>query len=168
MFSLNAKFEERQLEWAGQDVEDAAEAFEHAILKAKDAKPPAYQLLTRVFEYSVRLASIHAVSRAGADAVVTMDDLHWGAAWALASARTMMEQAGTMMARNDHESDLNLVTAAIKEAKTISQRDLLRHRDVRHIQARDLAGIIDQLKLSEMITAQKAGRQTLEFHWIAS
>ena len=38
-------------------------------------------LMGRVFEYSIRLASLHAVSREGRLATVTMADLSWGTSW---------------------------------------------------------------------------------------
>ena len=49
-----------------------------------------------------------------------MADLEWGAAWALESARSMMEiWAATMMARNDHEEKVNAVSEAVRSKGAI-------------------------------------------------
>ena len=48
-------------------------------------------LLGRVFEYAVRLASSHAVSRGGPGGAVAMVDLEWGMAWSVQSANALIE-----------------------------------------------------------------------------
>ena len=65
VFSSIAKVQERQLGW-GPGAEAAADELDEAILTIMDFKPPGYQLLGRTFEYAVRLAGVHAVSRGGA------------------------------------------------------------------------------------------------------
>ena len=55
-----------------------AEELEEQILVAMDGDPETAPLLGRVFEYSIRLASLHAVSREGLTAAVTMADLVMG------------------------------------------------------------------------------------------
>jgi hypothetical protein len=137
---------EHHLEWAAPDVEARADAFEEEILAIIDAKPHGYALLGRVFEYTVRLASIHAISCTGPTATVGLADLHWGAAWAIESASSMMDAAATMMASNDYEKNLNKVRAAIRKAPggVITRSDLM--RAVRGISPRDMDGFVQRLK----------------------
>jgi len=143
IFAPHTEFDGRTLEWASPDVEARANAFEEEILVIQDARPPGYPLLGRVFEYSVRLASIHAVSRGGAFAKVGHDDLEWGAAWALESARSMMVSAASLMVRTDYEEKVNAVSAAIREAGEMPRGELL--RACRHINAREMDSILKQL-----------------------
>ena len=143
VFSPLAAVRERELEWELADVEVRANAFEEEILAVVDAKPSGYQLLGRVFESTVRLASIHAVSREGSSARVSHGDVEWGAAWALESARSMMDSAATMMARNDHEEKVNAVSEAVRSKAKIPRSDLL--RTCRHIKASEMEAIIKQL-----------------------
>ena len=143
VFSPLAVVDERALEWTSADVGARADAFEEEILAVMDAKPPGYQLLGRVFESTVRLASLHAVSREGSSANVGLGDIEWGAAWALESARSMMDSAATMMARNDHEEKVNAVSEAVRSKGEIPRSDLL--RTCRHINAREMEAIIKQL-----------------------
>ena len=143
VFSPLAVVDERALEWTSADVGARADAFEEEILAVMDAKPPGYQLLGRVFESTVRLASLHAVSREGSSANVGLGDIEWGAAWALESARSMMDLAATMMARNDHEEKVNAVSEAVRSKGEIPRSDLL--RTCRHINAREMEAIIKQL-----------------------
>ena len=169
VFSSIAKVQERQLGW-GPGAEAAADDLDEAILTIMDAKPPGYQLLGRTFEYAVRLAGVHAVSRGGALARVEMDDLSWGAAWALDSARSMMDAAANLMARNEYEANVNAIKAVIREAGTIRKRDVL--RKVQNINARERDGIIDQLAEAEVIEklsvkpGEKGGRPTMAYRWI--
>jgi Bifunctional DNA primase/polymerase, N-terminal len=150
IFSPLGSFDERALEWESARVEARANDFEEEILAIMDAKPPGYQLLGRVFEYSVRLASLHAVSREGTFAKVAHGDLEWGAAWALESARSMMDSAATMMARNDHEEKVNAVSEAVRSKCELPRGELL--RTCRHINAREMDAIIKQLGEAGIIT----------------
>jgi hypothetical protein len=81
VFSLDAPLDDvvRRLPWTSDDVGRRANELDEQILVAMDGNPETAPLLGRVFEYSVRLASLHAVSRDGRDAKVTMSDLAWGA-----------------------------------------------------------------------------------------
>jgi hypothetical protein len=167
VFSPLAAVRERKLEWASARVEARANAFEEEILAVVDAKPPGYQLLGRVFEYTVRLASLQAVSREGALARVGHDDLAWGASWALESARSMMDSAGTMMARNDHEEKVNAVSEAVRSKGEIARGELL--RTCRHINAREMGAIIEQLGEAGIIvrhTVPGGTRPKTVYTWI--
>jgi hypothetical protein len=96
--------------------------------------------------------------RPGALAKVGHGDLAWGAAWALESARSMMDSAGTMMARNDHEEKVNAVSVAIRGKGEIARNDLL--RSCRHVNAREMEAIIKQLGEAGIIEERKVGSGT--------
>lgn len=149
----------RCLEWADQGLRTVAIDFEEAILAATDEADRIVKNLSgRIFEYAVRLASIHAVSRAGASARVTLDDLAWGAAWARESAELMIGQAKTLMASSDYEAKLNLIRNVIRDAGTIGKRELL--RQVRSIAARERDDIIRHLIDSGEILSVKIDTKT--------
>jgi hypothetical protein len=133
----------RRLPWAGSDVLKRAHDLEEQILVAMDGNAVQAPLLGRVFEYSVRLASLHAVSREGVNARVTAADLSWGTAWAVQSAQAMVESVAGLMASTEYETKFNMVRNLIKEAGQIGRRQLL--RKVRSINARERDDIIRHL-----------------------
>jgi Bifunctional DNA primase/polymerase, N-terminal len=135
---------ERRIGWRSSAAKERLKAFRIEVLRVVDAKPLGHELLVRASEYALRLACLHAVSLYGpAGASVGEDSLEWGAAWALESARSMMDSAATMMARNDHEEKVNAVSAAVRGKGTMSRSELLRM--CRHINGRELGMIIEQL-----------------------
>lgn len=158
----------RCLEWASADMKQIALDFEEAILADADAGDGLVKSLTgRVFEYAVRLASIHAVSRAGLHARVGIEDLAWGAAWARESAEHMIVQARSLMSASDYEAKLNLIRNAIREAGTITKMQLL--RQVRSVSARERDDIIRHLIDSGEILSVKIeteGRTANGWKWI--
>ena len=153
-----------------------------------NADPDREDLMGRIFEYSIRLASIHAVSRAvsqermdpstgeftftAADASVNKDDLEWGAAWAVDSARVLIDKSESMMAPNEYGNDKNRIKAAIRKAGTISRSDLL--KKVQHVKAYELNGMLDQLHEARFIEPvgigdepkKGAGRPPKSYRWI--
>ena len=134
----------RCLEWANGDMKQIALDFEEAVLADADAGDGVVKSLTgRVFEYAVRLASIHAISRAGLNARVGPEDLAWGAAWARESAEQMIVQARSLMSASDYEAKLNLIRNAIRDAVVMGKRELL--RQVRSVSARERDDIIRHL-----------------------
>jgi hypothetical protein len=145
VFSLDAPLDHvvRRLPWASGDVGKRADELDEQILVAMDGNPEVAPLLGRVFEYSVRLASLHAVSRGGRDAKVTMGDLDWGASWAIQSARAMIDGAGRLMAGSEYETKFNTIRNVIREAGTIQKREPL--QKVRSINARERDEIIKHL-----------------------
>ncbi|MFG1340386.1 bifunctional DNA primase/polymerase [Xanthobacter autotrophicus] len=158
----------RCLEWASSDMKQVALDFEEAVLADADAGDGLVKSLTgRVFEYAVRLASIHAVSRTGLHARVGMEDVAWGAAWARESAEHMIVQARSLMSASDYEAKLNLIRNAIRDAGTIGKRELL--RQVRSIAARERDDIIRHLIESGEVLAVKIetnGRHANGWKWI--
>lgn len=150
------------------EARDAHNAFEEAVLDATDGHPaPVRALSGRIAEYAIRLASIHAVSRGGRNATVTLGDLEWGASWARASAEIMIEGASRFMASSDYEAKLNTISKVIRDAGIIGKRELL--RQVRSVSARDRDDILKHLAGSGMIQVAKietTGRTADGFKWI--
>ncbi len=136
---------ERKMRWA-PDVKQEALDLENALGDLAEAHPRG-ELMARTFEYSVRLASLHAVSQTRL--AVDHDDLAWGASWALGSARAMITAANDLMAETEYESFVNRVKAIIRKEGTIGRSDLMRR--CQFLRARDLDGIIDQLAQAEII-----------------
>lgn len=168
VFSLHGAVTAKRVPWADRQVRESAEAFEEKILALMDGNPDQAPLLGRVYEYSVRLATLHAVSRAGRAAAVTMADMNWGASWAMQSARTMIDGVLSLMATNDYEQKFNAIRNAIEQAGWLSKYNLL--RKVRHITARERDEIVKHLteggwiRLSQQ--ASKGGRPAVGWQWV--
>lgn len=166
VFSLNIDPPGERVRWDSGATEQTAAEFEEQILALMDANPEQSALMGRIYEYSVRLAAIHAVSRAGRTARTTLQDLAWGAAWAVQSARALIEGAANMMAANDYELKFNAIRNAIQTAGKIGRRELLRM--VRNVSAREREDIIKHLKDGDWIVdaqIETAGRTALGWRW---
>ena len=111
----------RRLAWASDVVLERSRAFEEEVLIMIDGDAEQAPLRGRVFEYAIRLASLHAVSRAGRLATVTMDDLAWGISWSTQSAKALIDGAGNMMSSNEYETKFNLIRNVVREAGQITR-----------------------------------------------
>jgi hypothetical protein len=150
--------EPRKLDWT-DDAKERYEDLDEQIESLVDAKIAGFPLLGRVAEYSLRLACHHAVSREGPAAVVSAWDIDLGAAWALHSAKRMIEGAATKMSSNDYERNFNRVIAFIRENGTAQKGDLL--RKFRDIPARIMDEYLTRLADSDEIQVENvvgAGR----------
>ena len=156
---------ERKMRWAGEEVRAEALKFENDVGELAE-KHPRGELMARTFEYAVRLASLHAVSRGRL--AVDREDLVWGAAWAMGSARAMIAAANDLMAETEHESFVNRVKAIIRKEGTIGRAGLV--RDCQFLRNRDLDGIIEQLAEAEIIEKLQGkstgGRPPLFYKWV--
>lgn len=153
-----------QTPWDGE-VETAFGAFEEATLQRLDATPELEHYLARTPELALKLAHVHAVSRAGRGAVITLQDWEWGAAVASDSAEYMADDVMTRMASSEREGHYKLVLRLIKEAGVISRRDLLRRIRGR-VDGREVTGLISTLVQSELVSesvrkSPKQGRPSI-------
>ena len=167
VFTALSKVEERKMEWADDGVREAVRAFKKQI-RAVVAEVPLGELWSRTYEYAIRLGGLHAVSRGGPGARVAMGDMAWGAAWAVASARTMADAAENLMSKSNYEADLNDVKKAIKTAGTITRSNLL--RTIRHLEARSIENITNHLAEAGIIEKLETkpeglGRPTRLYRW---
>lgn len=110
--------------WADDAVHAAYEKFDEEILDNEDSEIVA--LMSRTGEMAVRLATIHAVSRAGRSASLTMQDFEWGKAIAMHSAQIMTVDVRERMSDNDAQAKYKLIERLVREAGEISRRNLLR------------------------------------------
>ncbi len=144
--ATNQSIKERKMRWADGATKASAEALDNDILDILDVHPHG-GLMARTYEYSVRLASLHAVSQGRL--AVDRADLEWGASWAMESARAMIVAAAELMAETEHEGYVNKVKAIIKKEGVIGRRDLARR--TQWLKSRDRDGIIEQLAEAEII-----------------
>lgn len=167
VFSLTFEPAGHRIPWDSAKTREAAEQFEEHILALMDANPDPAPLMGRIYEYSIRLAALHAVSRAGRRASVTKADLAWGASWAIQSARAMIDGALSLMAANDYEQKFNALRNAIQESREIGQAALL--RKVRFVNKRERDDILNHLKQGGWIVETKIetkGRYALGYRWV--
>lgn len=167
VFSPVAEPEAHILRWDDESTYQASREFEENVLAVGDANPDIQPFIGRVFENSVRLAGLHAVSRAGRMATVTIHDLEWGASLAIASARHVIDGAALMMSSSDYEANLNTIRKAIADAGTITRMDLLRR--VRSVSARERDEVIKHLIEGgwiEQVCIETQGRYAVGWRWL--
>ncbi|WP_336492107.1 toprim domain-containing protein [Methylobacterium nigriterrae] len=166
-YQLMIKPCEDRLDWQSEAVRQRALDFEEEILALGDANKDCAPLMGRIFEYSVRLASLHAVSREGRAAKVTLSDLEWGAAWAVSSARVLLNGATRNMAGSDYEAKFNAVRNTIQAAGMLTRLELA--RKIRNVSARERDDIIRHLldgNWIEEIVVPSPGRHAHGWRWI--
>lgn len=117
--------------WATPETEQAHLGLARRINRWRDEDDVASPFLGRTAEMAIRLATIHAVGRAGRTAVVTERDYRWGASVALASARFMIEDAALRMAETDFQANQRLVLSFIKKASRMKRSEITRKVDGR-------------------------------------
>ena len=164
IFTALTRIEGRKMEW-GNDAKALYADFKKQI-NAMIAIPVYGELWARTCEYAVRLASLHAVSRAGVLTNVYEADLEWGAAIAVASARAMSDAAENKMASNPHHEALNKIKSIIKIASDISKRDLM--RKVQSIEPRFIDSALRNLIDAEIIIESRVvrtGRPKVAYRW---
>jgi hypothetical protein len=156
-----------RLPWDSDEVNARSHAFRKQVANIIANNPEEKDLVRRVVEYAIRLASLHAVSRAGREARVTMRDLDWGIALSLNAGRTLIANASRYMAENEHESKLNRVRNVIMDAGQIKHSDLL--RQIRSMSARELKDAIEHLIGAEQVQKVKTttkGRAGVSWKWL--
>ena len=158
----------RRLPWDSDEVRERAHAFQKQVINVADNNPEEKDLVGRVYEYAVRLSSLHAVSRAGPDARVAMRDLEWGIALSLHSARALIVGAGRHMAENEQEAKFNRIRNVIMDARRITRSELL--RQIRSINARELNEIITHHLIGagwvRKVRIKTKGRTAEGWEWI--
>jgi len=120
-----------RIEWANPAVGERHLEFSRRITRWRDEDDNASPFLGRTAEMAVRLATVHAVGRAGRTALVTDRDYRWGASVALASARFMIEDASLRMSETDYQSNLKFVLAFLKQAGRAKRMEITRKVDGR-------------------------------------
>ena len=111
------------LPWADDGARDAWTAMESSILLSLDDETPTAYLMARTAEYTVRLASLHAIGCRGPHADVAMADLHWGASLAMASARLAIENAHRI-GGGDYPKLLAAIEGYVRKRKTATRQEI--------------------------------------------
>ena len=170
VFASGAQPKGDVVRWETPELGQRADDLEEEILGIMDALPADQRALCgRVFEMSVRLAALHAVSRQGRLARVTENDLSWGLSWACQSASAMIEGAQAHMFENEHQAAYKRVLAIISENPMIGRNELVRKIDGK-IDGRTLEGILKSLVESEAVlmlqmnSGSKGGRPKTVFN----
>ncbi|WP_395697310.1 DUF3987 domain-containing protein [Methylocella sp.] len=131
--------------WADDVVADAFDDLREKMVDRVD-EDDSGPLFSRTAEYSVRLATVRAVSRDGLRASVTAADLDWGTNVALWSASRMAREAELRIADNLAQAQAKEVLRAIVGARRpISHSELV--RKLQHkLRARDLKETLESLR----------------------
>lgn len=174
VFDIDAPIAQVELRvpWADDATLKAAQAFEQELLNIGDVNEAEAPLLNRVFETAVRLATLHAVSRAGirVKAAVGTADWAWGKAWALASARNMIRDAGRYMADSEAQAIARAIKRALVGKGRVTRSALLKALDYKY-KARDLdetlASMNDagSVKIEQQVTS-RFGHKTRWYSWM--
>lgn len=120
------------------------------VVDLGDTSPGHAAFYGRTAEMALRLATIRAIGRSPF-AMVTVEDMQWGADVALWSADAMIKGAAEHMAENEHQAMAQRVLKVIREAGgKIKKRDLWRRMD--HVMRwQDLDNLIKSLVVAEQV-----------------
>lgn len=127
------------------------------------------ELYGRTAEIALRLATIHAASRAGLRATITHEDFAWGRELAIWSANTMAREASMRLADTEAQARAKHVLRVIYEAgKSIKHRDLNRKLEHRY-RNNELKDTLESLRESGAIEVRvsrppNGGTRTFTYH----
>jgi hypothetical protein len=166
--NLSLRPKARQIEWESDSVKTAWEAMRDCLLPIVDAETTLGHLAGRTAEHAIRLATKHAIGCLGPDkAVVRMNDLHWGAAVAIASVR-VMAAGSKMMAGSDYAKLRNEIADFIHKNRRVTLQDLA--RSIRWAKPHERKNALDDLMqagvVEEKTGASKGGRKPTVYEWI--
>jgi hypothetical protein len=166
--SIGMRPKGRQIPWASDDVRAAWAAMRDRLLPLIDSETTEGYLVGRTAEHAIRLATKHAIGRLGLDAKVGMQDLHWGAALALASAKATIAGAA-MMANTDHARLVLEMETFIRKKKRTTLSELTQAVRNGDPQKRELA--LKELVQAErvertMVAPSGGGRPRVDIRWI--
>ncbi|MCF3934327.1 PriCT-2 domain-containing protein [Acuticoccus sp. M5D2P5] len=137
--------------WADGSVWDAYRTYVENILHRIDKRASLANYMGRTAEMAIRLATIHAVSRAGLDATVAHLDLEWGMCIAEESAHVMMTEAAEHIHSNEQQGRYMLVRSLLRRHGPKVTRNQLVRAIKGRISARDLEPILRDLDDSGFI-----------------
>lgn len=166
-----------QMAWA-PGVDEAYTAYDEEMTAVADSDLMLGDLVSRTAEMAGRLATIHAASRAGREAVVTMDDWLWGKTVAGMSANVMREDVSTRMAENEFHSKHKLVELIVRketerDPRGATRRDVFRRVDGRFPHT-EITKILEALCAAGTVISceappgPKGGRPTVRFVYVGS
>ncbi len=152
--------------WADEQTRASyRDLVKEALSKSDDG---AGELWARTAEMAIRLATIHAVSRAGLEARLGAEDFAWGHELACWSANTMAREAGLRMSDTPAQANAKLILRHITEAGgSLKHRDLnrrLAHR-LRQMDLKDaLTALTESGAIRQLVTQpQKGGPKTVSY-----
>lgn len=153
----------------GPGAEAVYTAFQREILAWQDRDADAENFIGRAAEMAVRMATIRAGGRDPVAPKISVDDMEWGRAVALWSARTLYRMGRLYISETDFQAEANRVLRIIdKEGGEISQ-ETLRARMKNRLRARELREVIETLEDTGAITRESVAtegggpRKTLYF-----
>lgn len=135
-----------RIEWDGGKAGDAATLFRELRTYCRE-HPQGEHLMKRTAEIAVRIATIRAIGRAGARALVTVHDMDWGRRLALFSAERMIADAEDMMSDTEWQQKSLAVLRLIRNAPggTMTKTQLYRRLNHKY-PTRDVKAITDGLR----------------------
>lgn len=133
--------------WESDTVRNRAIQIEEEITAIADASNSLRAaLMGRTFEYGVRLATLHAVSRSSRYGAVTMEDLLWGMSWSIQSTSYMIAGVAAYMSESENQAIAKAVKRTIEEHGGIDVPAWKVKRSLAHrYKKRDLEDVITGL-----------------------
>lgn len=119
--------------WADEAVHEAYEQFDESLIDRADSDPDAAHFIGRTAEMALRLATIHAASRAGRKARLDLCDWQWGRSVAEASADLMIGDVRSRMSQNDHQAKYNLMQRVIMDWQARTGEGILRSMLIKNL-----------------------------------
>lgn len=143
----------------GPGAEAVYMGFQRDILAWQDRDHDAENFIGRAAEMAVRMATIRAGGRDPVAPQITKDDMEWGQAVALWSARTLYRMGRLYISETDFQAEANRVLRLIDaEGGEISQ-ETLRARMKSRLKARELREVIETLEDTGAITRESVATE---------
>lgn len=145
--------------WEGGPDGLARKAFDH-LVEAVASMNEHEALTQRTVEMGVRLATIRAIGIGGQAAKVSVEDMLWGADFALWSTRRLIADVADHMVQSDHQARAKLVLRLIKNAPGGSITRTKLCQGVDHLfDARTLdavlAGLLDAEQIAPVVSERR-------------
>jgi hypothetical protein len=157
--------------WANDETRDAARSFEKQMRSIARANAEEGELLIRTFEMAVRLATLHAVGRAGLrlQAAVDEQDWSWARSFALSSSQGLVRDAGLYMADSESQETARAIKRKLlaRGGRGMTHHELIRSLDSKY-EPRKLRDILRSLLESRQIRSTPVptkGRPATRYNW---
>lgn len=139
----------------GAGAQEIYASFQREILDWQDSDHDAENFIGRAPEMAVRMATIRAGGRNPINPQIAADDMEWGKAVALWSARTLYRMGRLYISETDFQAEANRVLRLIDDEGGSITQEALRVRMKNRLRARELKEVIETLEQAGAISQEK-------------
>lgn len=155
--------------WGDSVAESVFDKFQRYITEWMDAVPDDEKYLVRTAEMAIRIATIRAAGIDLRNPVIRKEDMTWGAALAMQSAKIMIRDAKDRIAENYWEKSVSKVILVAKKHKTFRARDVqmatrMKSKEVKEV----LSDLVEMGRLAvvDITDARSDSKKTYAYEFI--